>query len=181
MFDGKMFRRLSGQMVRKEVDCPVGKITLLASDVGLQALLWQQHRDVVGADLDAIAQCDRNDVFVQTEAQLQDYFDGTRRAFDVPLDLQGTDFQKRVWEQLMTIPYGETRSYGDLARALGDPHMAQAVGAANGKNPISILVPCHRVIGASGHLTGYAGGTDVKAYLLALERQHASVGQMDLF
>lgn len=101
--------------------------------------------------------------------QLSEYFAGARKAFDLPMALEGTAFRMRVWAALQDIPYGETRSYGDLARALGDPGASRAVGAANGSNPISILVPCHRVIGASGSLVGYAGGVDLKTALLRLE------------
>lgn len=101
--------------------------------------------------------------------QLSEYFAGTRRTFDHPLALEGTAFRRRVWDALLEIPYGETRSYGALARRLGDPGASRAVGAANGSNPVSILVPCHRVIGASGALVGYAGGADLKALLLRLE------------
>jgi methylated-DNA-[protein]-cysteine S-methyltransferase len=181
MFDVKMLTQLVGDTVRKDVDSLVGCITLLASDAGLQAVLWEPHRRLIGGALDAVVVDEAHAVIVEVERQLGEYFEGVRTVFDVPLDLQGTDFQKRVWEQLLAIPYGETRSYGDLARALGDPQMAQAVGAANGNNPVSIIVPCHRVVGASGALTGYAGGVDVKAKLLALERKHALVGQIDLF
>lgn len=101
--------------------------------------------------------------------QLADYFTGRRRTFDLPLALEGTPFQRRVWAALREIPYGETRTYGELAARLGDPKLARAAGAANGANPVSILVPCHRVIGARGTLTGYAGGLDLKAALLRLE------------
>lgn len=181
MFDKKMLKQLVGETVRQDIESPVGRITLLASNVGLQAVLWGPHRALIGEVLDGVAVNVFHEVIVETEKQLDEYFAGERTDFDVPLDLQGTDFQKRVWEQLLDIPYGETRSYGDLARALGDPQMAQAVGAANGNNPISIIVPCHRVVGASGALTGYAGGVDVKAKLLALERKNAGVGQMALF
>lgn len=102
--------------------------------------------------------------------QLQEYFDGTRQEFDLPLVLEGTEFQKRVWRALAKIPYGATISYGELARRIGRPDAARAVGAANGRNPISIVLPCHRVIGQSGKLTGYGGGLAVKEALLALER-----------
>ena len=181
MFNKKMLKQLIGETVRKDVESPVGQLTLLASGVGLQAILWGPHRALIGEVLDDVVGGARQAVIVAAEKQLQEYFDGERMDFDVPLDLQGTDFQKRVWAQLLDIPYGETRSYGDLARALGDPQMAQAVGAANGNNPVSIIVPCHRVVGASGALTGYAGGVDVKAKLLALERKNAKIGQMALF
>jgi methylated-DNA-[protein]-cysteine S-methyltransferase len=107
--------------------------------------------------------------FARAIEQLEQYFAGERVDFHLELDMRGTDFQKNVWDALLTIPYGETRSYGDLANALGDPGLAQAVGSANGRNPISIIVPCHRVVGADGSLTGYAGGLDRKRYLLEME------------
>jgi methylated-DNA-[protein]-cysteine S-methyltransferase len=105
--------------------------------------------------------------------QLEQYFRGERQVFEVPLSLRGTEFQLRVWAELQRIPYGATRSYGELARRLGDPGLSRAVGAANGANPISIIVPCHRVIGADGSLTGYGGGLENKKALLALERRPA--------
>src|SRR6185437_17104518 len=108
--------------------------------------------------------------------QLGEYFAGKRRKFDVELDFAGTDFQKKVWRALLAIPFGETRSYGEIATQLGNPKAMRAVGAANGKNPISIIAPCHRVIGASGQLTGFAGGLEAKAHLLGLEG-----GQLKLF
>ncbi len=104
------------------------------------------------------------------EAQLAEYFAGTRKEFDFPLTLIGTDFQKRVWNELLKIPFGETRSYGDLARTLGDPDCVRAVGMANGANRLAIVVPCHRVIGADGSLTGYGGGLWRKKRLLELEQ-----------
>jgi methylated-DNA-[protein]-cysteine S-methyltransferase len=107
---------------------------------------------------------------VEATSQLRAYFAGRLREFQLPLDLRGTDFQLRVWRQLLTIPYGETRSYSQIARAIGAPAAARAVGAANGANPISIVVPCHRVIGGSGKLVGYGGGLALKRRLLDLER-----------
>ena len=101
--------------------------------------------------------------------QLTEYFAGQRQVFDLPLDLRGTPFQQRVWQAVLVVPYGETRTYGQIAVAIGKPAAARAVGAANGRNPISIVVPCHRVIGASGSLTGYAGGLERKRLLLELE------------
>ena len=109
-------------------------------------------------------------IFLQAAAQLTEYFAGQRTEFSLPLAAQGTDFQKRVWAELTKIPYGHTISYGELARRLGNPNASRAVGLANGKNPISIVVPCHRVIGASGKLTGYGGGLARKEALLALEQ-----------
>ena len=104
--------------------------------------------------------------------QLTEYFGGTRRTFDLPLRMQGTDFQKRVWQELTEIPYGQTWSYGELAKRIDNPSASRAVGLANGRNPISILVPCHRVIGADGSLTGYGGGLERKRWLLAHEGLH---------
>ena len=111
-----------------------------------------------------------DDAFSRAKEQLRDYFDGTRREFDLPLDLRGTGFQLMVWRELARIPYGETISYGELARRVGQPDASRAVGAANGANPIPIVIPCHRVIGANGSLTGFGGGIETKKWLLALER-----------
>ena len=105
----------------------------------------------------------------EAQAQLTDYFAGRRTAFDLPLDLRGTDFQRAVWEALLAIPYGETRSYGDIAAAIGRPRAARPVGQAVGANPVGVIVPCHRVIGSDGRLTGYGGGLDLKRALLRLE------------
>jgi methylated-DNA-[protein]-cysteine S-methyltransferase len=111
----------------------------------------------------------RHSVLLEAERQLAEYFAGTRRTFELPLDFEGTEFQRSVWAALLTIPYGETRSYGQIARQIGRPKAVRAVGAANGRNPLSIVAPCHRVIGASGELTGFAGGLETKEFLLALE------------
>jgi methylated-DNA-[protein]-cysteine S-methyltransferase len=153
----------------KTIKSPVGKLKLVASDKGLVAILWERdspHR-VRLSDLVANA---RHPVLLETERQLGEYFAGKRKTFSVDLDMRGTDFQRNVWEALLAIPFGETRSYGQLAKQLGNPRASRAVGAANGRNPVSIIVPCHRVIGSSGKLTGFAGGLDVKAHLLKLER-----------
>jgi methylated-DNA-[protein]-cysteine S-methyltransferase len=108
---------------------------------------------------------------LRTEKELEEYFAGKRDAFTVPLDMRGTQFQRQVWEALLAIPFGETRTYGQLANQLGNPKATRAVGAANGRNPLAILVPCHRVLGFSGKLTGFAGGLDAKAHLLHLEKR----------
>lgn len=113
----------------------------------------------------------RNPLLVEAVSQLRAYFAGELREFRLPLDLRGTDFQLRVWRQLQAIPYGDTRCYSDIARAIQSPKAVRAVGAANGANPISIVVPCHRVIGSSGKLVGYGGGLPLKRRLLDLERQ----------
>jgi methylated-DNA-[protein]-cysteine S-methyltransferase len=110
-------------------------------------------------------------LLVEAARQLRAYFQGELRQFQLPLDLRGTEFQLRVWRHLLTIPYGETRSYSEIARAIGAPHAVRAVGAANGANPIPIMVPCHRVIGGSGKLVGYGGGLALKKRLLDLERE----------
>ena len=115
-------------------------------------------------------------ILVETARQLAEYFAGTRRVFDLPLDFIGTDFHKKVWAALLNIPFGETRSYGQIATEVGSPNAVRAVGAANGRNPISIVAPCHRVIGAAGHLTGFAGGLETKAMLLAIEGQDYGPG-----
>ena len=112
-------------------------------------------------------------LLAEADRQLTAYFDGTRQDFDLPIRMTGTDFQLRCWQALQTIPYGETISYGEQARRIGNPKAVRAVGGANHRNPISIVVPCHRVIGANGTLTGYGGGMDKKAWLLEHEKLHA--------
>lgn len=153
----------------KTIWSPVGELTLVADDRGLAAILWENDSpDRVR--LGALTEKADHPVLVETERQLAEYFAGERRAFDVPLSFAGTDFQKRVWAALLAIPFGETRSYGEIADQLGNPGASRAVGAANGRNPISIIAPCHRVVGSNGKLTGFAGGLEAKAYLLDLER-----------
>jgi len=153
----------------KQIESPIGTLKLVASDKGLVAILWEKDspRRVRLSELVANEQ---HPVLVETERQLEEYFAGKRKTFSVALDLRGTRFQKDVWEALLAIPFGETRSYGQLARQLGNPRATRAVGAANGRNPVSIIVPCHRVIGSSGKLTGFAGGLEAKAHLLRLEK-----------
>ncbi len=158
---------------------PVGQLTLVASDAGLVAILWENDRPGRVTLGETIAN-DRHPVLAQTRRQLGEYFDGRLRSFDIPLDFQGPEFHQRVWQALLTIPFGETRSYGQIARQLGQPGASRAVGAANGRNPISIVAPCHRVIGADGSLTGFAGGLEAKRFLLALEGR-AQPMQGDIF
>lgn len=153
----------------KAMASPIGELKLVASDMGLVAILWENDNPRRVRLSELIAD-ERHPVLVETERQLREYFAGKRKAFSVALDMRGTRFQKDVWEQLLAIPFGETRSYGELAKQLGNPRATRAVGAANGRNPVSIIVPCHRVIGASGKLTGFAGGLDAKAHLLGLEK-----------
>lgn len=153
----------------KTIWSPVGELTLVADDIGLAAILWEDDKpDRVR--LGALREKADHPILVETERQLGEYFAGERRTFDVPLSFAGTDFQKRVWAALLAIPFGETRSYGEIAHQLGTPGASRAVGAANGRNPISIIAPCHRVVGANGKLTGFAGGLEAKAFLLDLEQ-----------
>jgi methylated-DNA-[protein]-cysteine S-methyltransferase len=149
------------------MESPVGPLTLIASDVGLRAVLWGAEDELhVRIGRAEGGPDDPNGVLAAAEEQLDEYFAGTRCEFDLPLDPEGTDFQLAAWAALRAIPYGETLTYGEQARRLGDPNKARAVGAANGKNPISIIVPCHRVVGADGSLTGFGGGLPAKAWLL---------------
>jgi methylated-DNA-[protein]-cysteine S-methyltransferase len=152
----------------KYMDSPVGRLTLIGSDKGLAAVLWENDNP---SRVHAKAGIENNDhpMLVEAERQLQEYFAGQRDRFCLELDPIGTKFQKEVWHALSSIPYGETRSYGQIADQLGNPKAVRAVGAANGRNPISIILPCHRVVGSTGALTGFAGGLAAKASLLSLE------------
>ena len=154
--------------VYKMVDSPIGRLKLVATDKGLAGILWENDRPR-RVRLQIEAEDDRNPVLIETERQLREYFAGQRQEFALKLDLAGTAFQRKVWNALLTIPFGETRSYGQIARQIGNPNAVRAVGAANGRNPVSIIAPCHRVIGSTGKLTGFAGGLDAKARLLAFE------------
>jgi len=154
----------------RSMDSPVGKLTLAGKDGRLMHLrmvdqTYEPSRDGWKPD---------NEAFPEAVAQLEAYFAGDRTEFRLELDLVGTAFQRRVWEALLTIPYGETRSYGDIARQIGAPGAFRAVGLANGHNPIGIIVPCHRVIGSNGSLTGYGGGLDRKRALLELEKSRTA-------
>lgn len=138
------------------LETPLGPMQVVATDSDVKSILF----------VESIQSRRSNSVTDKTRQQLQEYFDGARENFDLPLDADGTDFQKTVWRALMTIDHGQTCSYGDIAHQIGNPKGMRAVGLANGKNPLTIVVPCHRVIGASGKLTGYASGIDRKAWLL---------------
>lgn len=150
------------------INSPVGRLTLVAQDSCLAAILWENDRPnrvplgVMNEDQGSV-------ILNRAEMQLYEYFAGTRERFDIELNFRGTDFQKKVWHALLAIPFGETRTYLDIAKQIGNPAAVRAVGAANGKNPISIIAPCHRVIGSSGALTGFAGGLRAKELLLTLE------------
>ena len=156
----------------KTMKSPVGKLKLIASDKGLSAILWENDKPR-RVRLGPATENEKHPVLLETERQLNDYFAGKRQSFSLELDPQGTEFQQKVWAALRTIPFGETRSYSQIARQIKSPKAVRAVGAANGKNPISIVTPCHRVIGADGKLTGFAGGLENKARLLALESRQS--------
>ncbi|UVO51812.1 methylated-DNA--[protein]-cysteine S-methyltransferase [Sphingomonas sp. SUN019] len=156
-------------LASKVIESPVGRLTLVASDAALVAILWPND-DPRRVRLSACADGLNHPLLIETDRQLAAYFAGELTRFTVPLDFRGTDFQQQVWAELVAIPYGETRSYGQIAQAIGRPTASRAVGAANGRNPISIIAPCHRVVGSNGALTGFAGGLAVKEQLLALER-----------
>ncbi|MBW6527106.1 methylated-DNA--[protein]-cysteine S-methyltransferase [Sphingomonas sp. RHCKR7] len=157
-------------LYRTTMDSPVGTLTLVASDEGLVAVLWP---DDAPGRVRLAATEDRPDhpVLAGAVTQIGEYFAGERRAFDLPLAPSGSAFQRAVWAALAAIPHGETRSYGEIARSIGRPTASRAVGAANARNPLSIVVPCHRVIGSSGTLTGFAGGLAAKQHLLTHERR----------
>jgi methylated-DNA-[protein]-cysteine S-methyltransferase len=151
---------------------PIGELTIGASDLGVRFVMWhddprpQPDEGDTGGDPSR-----RQAVLAEAVSQLEEYFAGDRTEFDLPLDPQGTPFQQSAWMALRRIPYGSTVSYGEQARSLGDAKKARAVGAANGRNPIGIVVPCHRVVGSNGSLTGFAGGIEAKAWLLDHERR----------
>jgi methylated-DNA-[protein]-cysteine S-methyltransferase len=152
----------------KVISSPIGGLRLVAGDEGLTAILWDNDRPRPAYLADLIEE-PTHPTLLCAEQELNEYFSRKREAFSVALDMRGTSFQKQVWEALLAIPFGETRSYGQIANQLGNPKATRAVGAANGQNPIPIIVPCHRVIGANGKLTGFGGGLEIKDQLLALE------------
>ncbi|MBA2659901.1 MAG: methylated-DNA--[protein]-cysteine S-methyltransferase [Nitrosospira sp.] len=154
--------------VYKVMDSPIGKLKLVASGSKLSAILWEDDKPN-RVRLGAMREDENSPILIETKRQLNEYFAGKRNRFELELDFVGTEFQRKVWEALLTIPYGETRSYGEIATQIGNTKAVRAVGAANGRNPISIIAPCHRVIGASGDLTGFAGGLRAKKILLTLE------------
>jgi len=165
---------------RTTLPSPIGTLTIVANDHAVVAIDWHGesgHEALLGdAEIVDVAAVD-HPALDAAVAQLDEYFRGERIAFDIPLDPAGTPFQHQAWDALVKIPFGETVSYGEQAVMLGDRNKARAVGAANGKNPIPIVVPCHRVVGSNGHLTGFAGGLDAKAWLLDHEfKVRASAG-----
>jgi methylated-DNA-[protein]-cysteine S-methyltransferase len=155
-----------------QVRTPIGRLTLIATVEALVAVRFEAHHPLLALHQAPATEVKSAEhaVLAHAERELLEYFAGQRARFSVPLAPRGTAFQERVWQELLAIPYGETRSYGELAAAIGKPTASRAVGAANGRNPLAIFVPCHRVIGANGALTGFAGGEDAKRALLEIER-----------
>lgn len=145
---------------------PIGLLEITATDEAIVGVKPVDHEENVAGDTAA------NKLAQKCKTELEEYFAGKRKSFDLPLKGEGTDFQKQVWDQLKCIPYGETRTYGEVAEMMGKPKASRAIGMANHHNPILILVPCHRVIGADGSLTGYAAGIEAKKYLLEFEKKN---------
>ncbi len=152
--------------LQKKINSRIGNLYLVASEIGLKGVFWAKQSVLMddGSNLKTSL------ILIHTERQLSEYFDGKRKEFDLLLDIEGTEFQKKVWMQLRQIPYGKTNSYKEVAAKVKNEGASRAVGTANGKNPLSIIVPCHRVISSDGSLGGYAGGLNIKTKLLQLEK-----------
>jgi len=168
-------RRTTESLLYTTIASPIGELLLLGEDRSLQGLYMQGGRKPVAV---APSWQRAPSAFACVVAQLEEYFEGRRSSFELPLAMDGSAFERRVWQALREIPYGETVSYGEIARRIGKPSAARAVGLANGRNPISVIVPCHRVIGANGALTGYGGGLERKRMLLELEQGIVPLGQI---
>jgi methylated-DNA-[protein]-cysteine S-methyltransferase len=166
------FRSLPENAVYDEMNSPIGKLTIVTSDQGLHAVLWDNDRENMKNEevIGSLVKSKNEKIIAQTKMQLDEFFQGKRKIFDLPLVLNGTDFQIQCWKQLLKIPYGKTISYAEQADKIGNKNKARAVGVANGLNPISIIIPCHRVIGSNGRLVGFRGGIDKKDFLLNLEK-----------
>ncbi|MFP3580933.1 methylated-DNA--[protein]-cysteine S-methyltransferase [Arthrobacter sp. SIMBA_036] len=156
------------------LDSPLGTLTLTARGEYLTGIFYEGHWHMPAPDYFGQPVHIEDPVFAQTRDELGEYFSGGRVDFNVPFSVRGNTFQEKVWERLQHIPFGQTISYGELALELGDSHLAQAVGSAVGRNPLSIIIPCHRVVGRKGQLTGYAGGLSNKRFLLELEEPAAA-------
>lgn len=152
----------------RKMKTPVGELTLIANEKALVALLWENDKP---GRVKILAQkaAPQHPILKETEKQLREYFSGKRDRFEIPYEFYGTAFQKMVWQCLSKIPYGKRKTYSEIAKEIHAPKASRAVGAANGKNPLSIIIPCHRVVGANGSLTGFAGGLKAKEFLLQLE------------
>jgi methylated-DNA-[protein]-cysteine S-methyltransferase len=165
---------MPAQLFDLELDSPTGMLRLIANDAALIAVLWDSDKKLPSHFAGAVRD-DGHPILELAARQLREYFGGRRQTFDIPLEPHGTAFQKQVWMALREIPFGQTASYGQIAMRIGMPTASRAVGAANGRNPLPIIVPCHRVIGANGTLTGFGGGLSNKALLLALEGVHVPI------
>ncbi len=160
----------TSKLWKSTITSPVGELQVYATDSKLVGLLWPDSADRRFEGQSKPIKIDAHPLLSQLQLQLKQYFAGQRQTFDIPVAPQGTDFQRLAWQALTRIPYGQTRTYSQQATSIGRPKAVRAIGAANGQNPISIVIPCHRVVGKSGKLTGFAGGLDVKQYLLDLEQ-----------
>ena len=159
------------------IDSPVGPLPLVAGDAGLVAVLWPDEPDGrvrFSVDPIEVDRVDEHHTLAAAASQLNEYFAGSRRSFDLELDPRGTEFQQQVWWSLADVAYGETSTYGKQAAHIGRPAAVRAVGSANGRNPLSIVLPCHRIVGADGRLTGFAGGLETKRWLLDHEASHTN-------
>ena len=154
----------------KTIETPIGVLKLTSDEKSLKSISFDAEIMENGPELP--------EVLHNTQKQLEEYFFGNRRQFDLPLDPDGTAFQHKIWKQLSEVPYGSTKSYIEIARAMGSESSSRAVGMANGRNPIPVIIPCHRIIGHDGRLTGYAGGVDRKRWLLLHEQQNSDNGQL---
>jgi methylated-DNA-[protein]-cysteine S-methyltransferase len=154
-------------LVQCKVQSPIGILYLVASSKGLQGIFWSKQLAPLKESFDRA--CPEEKILDDVRNQLKEYFAGRRKTFEIPFDLKGTPFQRKVWGMLCKIPFGETWSYSDVARRIKNPKAVRAVGSANGKNPVCILIPCHRVIAADGTIGGYSGGIHIKEHLLKLE------------
>ena len=161
---------MTKQFAHKKITTPSGKLTLISNGSALAAILWENDSPE-RVRIDQGEQSETDPILIKAEKQLLEYYAGCRTSFDLPLDFQGSDFQKAVWKALLSIPYGETKTYKQIATELGKEQAVRAVGTAIGRNPLSIVAPCHRVIGSDGELRGFAGGLETKAQLLKLESE----------
>lgn len=150
---------------KHHIETPIGILCIESEEEAITGLYFDHEDEMLSEQKEP-----ETDLLKRAKEQLAEYFDGKRKNFDLPLNPSGTEFQKKVWQALCTIPYGQTRSYGEIAAQIGNPKACRAVGGANNKNPIIILIPCHRVIGADGSLVGFGGGLDAKRYMLKLEK-----------
>lgn len=170
-------------LYHKDIKSPLGLLRLIANDFSLKAVLWEADTKTKVRTLESVPK-DDHPILMETEKQLSEYFLGRIKSFNLPIEPVGTDFQKKVWGRLMEIPYGETKSYMELAKMIEQPKAVRAVGGANAKNPLAIIIPCHRVIGANGALTGFSGTVSTKQVLLSLEAKvnlgHASQTSLPL-